>query len=85
VEIFKQPQYNPLPVEVQATVLWAAQNGHFDDVPVDRIKDAQNKLTDYMTSRKSALMAKIAKEKAVSDALAAELKAAVLEFKQTYK
>jgi F-type H+/Na+-transporting ATPase subunit alpha len=85
VEIFKQPQYNPLPVEVQVAVLWAAQNGQIDDIPVDKIKDAQNKLTDYLTSRKPQLMAKIAKEKALNDALAAELKAAIVEFKQTYK
>src|SRR5205085_4507942 len=36
VEIFKQPQYKPIPVEIQAAVLWAAQNGYFDDVPVDK-------------------------------------------------
>ena len=34
VEIFKQPQFNPIPVEVQATVLWAVQNNYFDDVAV---------------------------------------------------
>ncbi|HYE33791.1 MAG TPA: F0F1 ATP synthase subunit alpha, partial [Methylomirabilota bacterium] len=38
VEVFKQPQYNPIPVEVQAVVLWAVQNGHFDDVAVDKVK-----------------------------------------------
>ena len=85
VEIFKQPQYNPLSVEVQVVILWAVQNGYFDDVAVDKIKDFQNKLTDYLTSRKADLVAKIQKEKALSDALTAELKAVVTEFKQTYK
>ena len=85
VEVFKQPQYKPIAVEAQAAVLWAAQNGHFDDVAVEKIKDCQNKLTEYLTTRKSELMAKLAKEKALSDALAGELKAAVMEFKQTYK
>jgi F-type H+-transporting ATPase subunit alpha len=85
VEVFKQPQYNPLPVEVQAAVLWTVQNGFMDDVAVDKIKDFQNKLTDYLTSRKAELMGKIQKEKALSDALTADLKAAVTEFKQTYK
>ena len=72
-------------VEVQAAILWTVQNSLMDDVPVDKIKDFQNKLTDYLTSRKSELMGKIAKEKALSDALTADLKAAVTEFKQTYK
>src|SRR6266436_606286 len=85
VEVFKQPQYRPVAVEVQAAVLWTVQNSYMDDVPVDRIKDFQDKLTDYLTSRKTELMARIAKEKALSDALTADLKAAVTEFKQTYR
>src|SRR6058998_315960 len=85
VEIFKQPQFNPIPVEIQVSVLWAVQNNFFDDVPVEKVKDFQGKLSDYLTTRKSALTAKLAKEKALSDALTAELKAAVTEFKQTYK
>jgi F-type H+-transporting ATPase subunit alpha len=85
VEVFKQPQYNPMPVEVQVAVLWTVQNGFMDDIPVDRIKDFQAKLTDYLTSRKTDLMARIAREKALSDALTADLKAAVTEFKPAYK
>jgi len=84
VELFKQVQYNPMPVEAQVVVLWAAQNGFVDDVPVDKIKDFQAKLTDYMSSRKTDLLARIAKEKVMSDALAANLKTAVTDFKQTY-
>jgi F-type H+-transporting ATPase subunit alpha len=84
VEIFKQPQFNPLPVEVQAAVLWAAQNNFFDDVAVDKVKDFQAKLTDFLGTRKADLLAKIRNEKAISDALTAELKAAVTEFKQSY-
>jgi F-type H+-transporting ATPase subunit alpha len=85
VEIFKQPQYNPVPVEVQVAVLWSAQNGFVDNVPVDKVKDFQAKLTDFLVNRKADLMSKIAKEKALSDALSAELKSAVTEFKQSYK
>jgi F-type H+-transporting ATPase subunit alpha len=85
VELFKQNQYNPIAVEVQVAVLWAMQNAFMDDVPVEKVKDFQLKLTDYLSSRKSELLDKIRIEKAVSDALAGELKAAVGEFKQTYK
>jgi len=85
VEVFKQPQYQPVPVEVQAAVLWTVQNGFMEDVPVERIKDFQGKLCDYLTSRKSELMSRIAKERALSDAIAADLKTVVTEFKQTYK
>ncbi|HTI97547.1 MAG TPA: F0F1 ATP synthase subunit alpha [Dongiaceae bacterium] len=85
VEVFKQPQFNPIAVEIQVAILWAVQNNFFDDVAVDRIKDFQTKLTDFLTTRKGDLLAKVRAEKAVSDALAGELKAAVTEFKQTYR
>jgi F-type H+-transporting ATPase subunit alpha len=85
VELFKQNQYNPILVEVQATVLWAMQNNFLDDVAVEKVKDFQNKLTEFLTTRKQALLDKVRKEAAISDALAGELKAAVGEFKQTYK
>ena len=85
VEIFKQQQYNPIPLEVQVAVLWSAQNGYFDDIPVDKIKDAQLKMSDYLTNRKADLMKRISKEKAINDALAADLKTTITEFKSTYK
>ncbi|HXR08671.1 MAG TPA: F0F1 ATP synthase subunit alpha [Candidatus Acidoferrum sp.] len=85
VEVFKQQQYNPIPVEVQAAILWTVQNALMDDVAVEKIKDFQARLTEFLVSRKPALMEKIRVEKALSDALIADLKAAVVEFKQTYR
>ncbi len=85
VELFKQIQYNPIPVEIQSSLLWAMQNNQLDDVAVDKVKDFQLKLTDMLTTRKPALLEKIRVEKAFSDALAAELKAAITELKQSYK
>jgi len=85
MEIFKQGQYNPIPVEIQVVVIWAAQNGYLDQVPVPRVKEFQNKLTEYFTTRKGQLLTKIRREKALSDELKAELKAATEEFKQTWK
>ncbi len=84
-ELFKQPQYSPIPVEIQTAVIWVVQNGYVDDVPVDRIKDFQARLTDVLTTRKTELLRKIAQEKALSEALTAELKAAADQFKQTWK
>src|ERR1700747_2679301 len=85
MEIFKQRQYNPIPVEIQVVVIWAAQNGYLDHVPVARVKEFQNKLTEYFTTRKGQLLAKIGREKALSDEITAELKAAADEFKQTWQ
>src|SRR3974390_3016271 len=84
-EIFKQPQYNPIPVDLQVAVLWAVQNGYMDNVPVDRIKDCQAQLSDYLTTRKPDLLNEIAKQGALSDSLSAELKASLEQFKETWK
>ena len=85
MEVFKQPQYNPIPVEVQVAVLWAVQNGYVDQVPVERVKEFQNKLTDFLTTRRGELLARIGKEKALSETVKGGLKAATDEFAQTWK
>ncbi len=85
VEVFKQPQYNPISVENQVSALWAVQNGYMDDVPVEKIKDFQTKLSDYINSRKPELVTRMQKERAVTDPIAADLKAAITEFKQSYR
>ncbi|HTG60802.1 MAG TPA: F0F1 ATP synthase subunit alpha [Terriglobia bacterium] len=85
MEVFKQPQYSPIPVEVQVAVIWAVQNGYVDNVPVERVKEFQAGLTEFLTTRKGELLGKIAKEKALSAALTADLKAAVDQFKETWR
>jgi F-type H+-transporting ATPase subunit alpha len=85
VEIFKQPQYSPVPVEVQVAVMWVVQNGYMDDVPVARVRECQARLTDFLTTRKAELLSRIGREKALGDALAAELKGTAEQFKQGWK
>jgi len=85
VEIFKQPQYSPIPVEIQVAVLWSVQKGYLDDVALERIKEFQNKLAEFLTLRKAALLQKIGREKSLSDELSAELKTVVDTFKETWK
>jgi len=85
VEVFKQPQYNPIPVELQVAVLSAVQNGYMDRVPVERVKEYQNKLMDFLSARKVELLNRIRKEKTLSDELKSALKTASDEFEQTLK
>jgi len=84
IELFKQPQYSPIPVEIQVAVIWAVQNGYVDDVPVERIKEFQARLTDFLSTRKAELLSRIARKKALGDELIADLKAAADQFKQTW-
>jgi F-type H+/Na+-transporting ATPase subunit alpha len=85
IEIFKQPQYSPIPVEIQVAVLWVVQNGYMDDVAVDRIKDYQAGLMDFLGTRKADLLKQIIKQGALNDALTVELKTAADQFKGAWK
>jgi F-type H+/Na+-transporting ATPase subunit alpha len=85
IELFNQPQHHPIPVEVQIAVLWAAQNGYLDQVPVDRVKEYQNGLTEYLTTAKAKVLEAIGREKVLSEALTAELRAAADHYKQLWK
>jgi F-type H+-transporting ATPase subunit alpha len=85
IEIFKQAQYSPIPVEIQVAVLWVVQNGYMDDVAVDRIKDYQAGLMDFLSTRKADLLKQIIKQGALNDALTAELKTTADQFKGTWK
>ena len=85
VELFKQQQYQPLPVEMQAAVLYAMQQGYMDTVEVEKIKDFQAKLQEFLETRKASLLESIRTKKAIDDALGGELKAALDEFAQFYK
>ncbi len=85
MEIFKQPQYHPVSVEVQVAVIWAVQNGHMDDVPVERVKAFQAHLTDYLTTFHADLLETIARERVLSEAAAAGLQTAATECKRTWQ
>ncbi|HEX4665247.1 MAG TPA: F0F1 ATP synthase subunit alpha [Chthoniobacterales bacterium] len=85
VELFKQIQYNPIPVEEQVAVLWAMQNGYLDPIPVDRVKEFQMKLQDYLQTRKESVLASIRTRKAIDKDLEAELATALNDFKTTWQ
>jgi F-type H+-transporting ATPase subunit alpha len=84
VELFKQPQLNPLSIEMQAAVLWALQKTYFDSVDVKSIVAAGNSFKEYLTSRKDALLTKIRTEAKLTDEIEAGLKAAADEWKGTF-
>ncbi|MDA8968511.1 F0F1 ATP synthase subunit alpha [Akkermansiaceae bacterium] len=85
VELFKQNQYSPISMQMQVATLWAMQNGKFDDVDVDRIKECQAQLEEFLSTRKADLLQKIADEKALSDEIVEGLETALSDFKATWK
>jgi F-type H+-transporting ATPase subunit alpha len=85
VELFKQQQYRPQPIELQVAVLWTMQKGYFDAVSVDRVKDFQKQLTDFLAARKAPLLAAILAKGAVDAGIDQELTAALEEFKVVFR
>jgi F-type H+-transporting ATPase subunit alpha len=85
VELFKQIQYNPIPVEEQVAVMWAMQNGYVDPVPVERVKEFQTKLQDYLQTRKEGLLRTIGDKKQLDQDIEAQLESALEEFKTTWR
>ena len=81
VELFKQPQYQPMPIQTQAAVLWAMQQGLFDSVPVDQVKATQNKLIDFLETRKETVLNNIRTRAKIDEGIEKELGAAIAEFK----
>ena len=84
VELFKQKLSAPQSLEVQVSTLFAMQNGYIDDIPVEKVKDFQAKMEEYLTTRKESVMAKIREEQVLSDEIVDELKSAIEDFKTTY-
>jgi F-type H+-transporting ATPase subunit alpha len=84
VELFKQPQLNPIAIEVQASVLWALQKNYFDSIEVKHVVGAANSLRDFLTSRKDALLSSIRAEAKLTEPIEAGLKSACDEWKSTF-
>src|SRR3979490_681512 len=85
VELFKQKQYNPILVEEQVAVMWAMQNGYLDSVPVDRVKEYQLKLQDWLQTRKESLLRAIREKGQLDQDLESQLKSAMEDFKTSWQ
>jgi F-type H+/Na+-transporting ATPase subunit alpha len=85
VELFKQQQYNPQSVELQVAILWTMQKGYFDAISVDRLKEFQKQLSEFLTTRKEAVLASILKKGAIDAEIEKELTTAVEEFKVIFR
>jgi F-type H+-transporting ATPase subunit alpha len=81
VELFKQSQYNPIAVEMQAIILWVMQKGLFDTVTVDKVKTTQNKFVEFIETRKSSLLEKLGKKRMFDEEVEKELMTALEDFK----
>src|SRR5437667_980052 len=82
VEVRKQRQYEPMPVEQQVMVIYAVTNGFLDQISVSEIKDWQHAFLEFMDKQLPQLPQKIRSEKILSKETEADLKRGIEAFKQ---
>jgi F-type H+-transporting ATPase subunit alpha len=81
-EVLKQPQYVPMSLDKQVTILYAAINGYLDDVPVDKVISFEANFHRFMEANHPEIGGAINKDKEISDKTEEALKKAITEFKQ---
>jgi len=84
VEILKQGQYSPVPVEKQIMILYAGTEGVLDDVPLDQCRAFEDGLFKFVENAHPAILSTIREKKALDDTLKGQMTAALGEFKTRF-
>jgi F-type H+/Na+-transporting ATPase subunit alpha len=84
VEILKQPQYQPLPVEKQVAIVYAGTQGLLDQVPVDQVREFEDEFHRFMETRHGNVLATIRDKQNLDDQIKADLTAATQEFTKEF-
>jgi len=85
VELLKQPQYDPFPVEQQVASLYTGVNGYLDDVPLEDIARFEHDFLDFLKRSHPGILDSIRESKELSDDTATALKDAVEEFRKSFE
>jgi F-type H+-transporting ATPase subunit alpha len=84
VEILKQGQYSPIPVEKQIAIIYAGTNGMLDDLPLDQIRTFEQELYRFLENAHPAILTTIKEKKTIDDDLKGKLNSALQEFKARF-
>jgi F-type H+-transporting ATPase subunit alpha len=84
VEILKQPQYQPLPVEKQVAIVYAGTQGLLDEIPIDQVRTFEEEFLRFMETRHGNVLATIREKKNLDDQIKADLTAATKEFAKEF-
>lgn len=85
VEVLKQPQYKPLPLAEQVVVIFAANGGYLDELPVESIRRFEAEFIPFLSEKYPEVQEAITQEKALSDTTTDALKHALVDFKSQFK
>ena len=84
VEVLKQPQYQPLSVEKQVIIIYAATNGYLDPVPVEQLRDYEIELYQFLETRRAQLLTTLAEKKQIDDQVKTDLTQTLKEFTDAF-
>ncbi len=84
VELLKQPQYSPFPVERQVVSIWMGTNGYLDDVPLEDVGRFEHDFLDYVARERSGIYDAIRESKVLSDDTASALKEGIDDFRKNF-
>ncbi len=84
VELLKQPQYTPFPMEQEVVSVWTGTTGRLDNVPVEDIRRFESEFLAYLGREHAGILSTVAETKDLSDETVAELEAAVDAFKRQF-
>jgi F-type H+/Na+-transporting ATPase subunit alpha len=84
VEVLKQPQYKPVPVEKQVVIIYAGTSGMLDDLAVEQIRPFEAELNKFLDTSQSALLQEIREKKALDDQVKTKLNTVIKEFKERF-
>jgi F-type H+/Na+-transporting ATPase subunit alpha len=84
MEVLKQPQYQPVPVEKQVVYIYAGTNGLLDDLAVEQIRTYETELFKFLDTSQSGLLQEIREKKSLDDQLKGKLNSALKEFKERF-
>jgi F-type H+-transporting ATPase subunit alpha len=84
VEILKQPQYQPVPVEKQVAIIYAATKGFLDNVDIEQVRRYEEDLYRFLETRHADVLTGIAEKKILDDELKAKLEAGLAEFAKQF-
>jgi F-type H+-transporting ATPase subunit alpha len=81
VEVLKQGQYQPLPVEKEVLIIFAGTGGYLDDLPLDQVRRFEEELYRFVDNAHRDVLTDIREKKALDDDLRNRMKSVILEFK----
>ena len=84
VEVLKQPQYKPVPVEKQVVIIYAGTSGMLDDLAVEQIRPFEAELNRFLDTSQTALLQEIREKKNLDDQVKAKLNTVIKEFKERF-